>query len=183
MKIKTILITIVLFNPLLTLAVPLCSNYITDEWPSSRYLPQTLNAQDFVVTDKKTQLMWKRCAEGKIPPLCLSNVTGTMNWSDALSAANDTNTTGGYAGFSDWRLPNIEELKSLVARNCVTPSIYENVFSSTILNYHWSSSPSQAEALGGFKESAWAVNFNLGQSDYTRDRTELLNVRLVRSVN
>lgn len=56
-------------------------------------------AGEDTVTDSATGLMWMA-----------SNADTTMNWEDALSYAESSD----YAGYDDWRLPNIKELQSLI---------------------------------------------------------------------
>ena len=58
-----------------------------------------LNNSDGTVTDAKTGLMWAAKDNG-IP----------INWPDALSYCQ--NYTGG--GHTDWRLPNVKELQSMI---------------------------------------------------------------------
>ena len=57
------------------------------------------NNGDGTVTDHASGLMWEESDDGS-----------GMEWSDALVYAEEA-TTGGY---SDWRLPNIKELQSIV---------------------------------------------------------------------
>jgi hypothetical protein len=54
---------------------------------------------DGTVTDQSTQLMWAQADSGE-----------RMDWLSALKYAK----TSELAGYSDWRLPNIKELQSLV---------------------------------------------------------------------
>jgi hypothetical protein len=63
----------------------------------------------------KTGLMWKACAEGQTWNISCVGTESTLNWEDALKAANTANTDAsvGY-GFTDWRLPNKKELESIV---------------------------------------------------------------------
>jgi hypothetical protein len=60
-------------------------------------------------------------------------------------------------GFSDWFLPSIEQLKSIVdeKRN---PTIKKE-FNNIISNYYWSSSPDVSHSY-----DAWNVNFKFGYS-------------------
>lgn len=54
---------------------------------------------DGTISDNATELMWMQN----------DNATG-LNWSEALSYAESTE----LAGYSDWRLPNVKELQSIV---------------------------------------------------------------------
>ena len=68
------------------------------ELPVASFESSTAGNSDIVVTDSKTGLMWQKTTE----------VTDT--WKEALEYCENLN----YAGFSDWRLPNINELASLL---------------------------------------------------------------------
>jgi hypothetical protein len=59
---------------------------------------------DLTVFDKETKLMWTR--DGNI-------ADREMKWDDAFIFIEQLNEQE-YAGYSDWRLPSIEELKTLV---------------------------------------------------------------------
>ncbi len=54
---------------------------------------------DGTITDRATGLMWMKRDSGR-----------TMNWQQALKYAENLE----YAGHSDWRLPNVKELQSIV---------------------------------------------------------------------
>jgi ribonuclease BN (tRNA processing enzyme) len=61
---------------------------------------------DGTISDLATGLMWARDDSGSASP-------GGFNWKDALAhvaARNDAN----FLGYSDWRLPNVKELQSIV---------------------------------------------------------------------
>ena len=53
--------------------------------------------------------MWAKCSEGQSGTNCTGDAK-TMNWSAALTAANNSN----LGGYNDWRLPNFKELQALV---------------------------------------------------------------------
>ena len=60
------------------------------------------------VTDKATGLMWMTVDSGKLK--AGKNKDGKLNWQEALDWAQNLE----YAGYSDWRLPNVKELQSIV---------------------------------------------------------------------
>ncbi|WP_413693818.1 DUF1566 domain-containing protein [Psychromonas sp. KJ10-2] len=60
---------------------------------------QFVKNTDGTVTDKATGLMWQSTDDGK-----------RRNWQDSLAYAENAE----YAGHSDWRLPSIKELQSIV---------------------------------------------------------------------
>ena len=151
-------------------AARICEDYITDEWPDSRYSIETIVA-DNVVTDNKTELMWKQCSEGLSGVDCMTGALSTHTWKAAMELANAAD----FAGYSNWRVPNQKELQTIVARNCYSPIINETTFPNTPLSWFWTSSPT---AFNG--SNAWVVYFYNGDTyDYNRGNT--YPVRLVRS--
>ncbi|TVR02313.1 MAG: DUF1566 domain-containing protein, partial [Desulfovibrionales bacterium] len=64
------------------------------------------------VTDTTTGLMWQKCSYGQTwsnNGQCTGSAT-TRTWQQAMDAAE----TLSWAGHEDWRLPDINELKSLI---------------------------------------------------------------------
>jgi len=125
------------------------------------------------VSDTKTGLMWKKCSEGQSGSTCEGSAA-TYNWQQALQQAQTVNNGGGFAGHSDWRVPNVKELLSIVEEQCVDPAINLTVFPNTPNFVFWSSSPS---AYGS--DYAWYVAATDGYADYDFKNYDLY-VRLVR---
>lgn len=63
----------------------------------------------------------------------------------------------GLCGASDWRLPTVEELLSIVDNSNSFPAIDVNYFPNTISSGFWSSSP-----LAGRSDYAWVIGFDAG---------------------
>ncbi len=63
---------------------------------------------DGTITDRATGLIWSKLDSGHLEAGEKKN--GKLNWQQALHWCEDLQ----YAGHSDWRLPNIKELQSLV---------------------------------------------------------------------
>ena len=127
------------------------------------------NNGDGTVTHKITGLTWKRCAEGQTVSggSCAGTAT-TYTWDQAVAL------TATFSGKSDWRLPRIDELVTLVERNAVSPAINTAVFPNTPASLFWS-----ASASAGSSAYAWNVDFGNGYDD-PGYRASTFSVRLVR---
>ncbi|MBK1695196.1 hypothetical protein CKO09_10655 [Chromatium weissei] len=126
---------------------------------------------DGMILDTKTNLHWMRCVLGQ--SWNGSSCVGAgvkFNWIEAQNAAIMSH----YAGYSDWRLPTIDELKSLVIVG-QNPTIDQAAFPNTPPNWFWSSSLVESGS-----ESAWHLNFSTGRASYDY-RYEQNYVRLVRN--
>ena len=109
--------------------------------PASSFQSSTVNG-DEIVTDTKTGLVWQK-----------SYVSG-KNWQGALSYCE----TLTYAGYSDWRLPDKNELASLVNYKKYGPA---SDFPDMPSRYFWSSSTDVSGT-----SYAWIVAFNNGSVDF-----------------
>ena len=127
---------------------------------------------DGTVTDTKTRLMWKQCAEGQSLPDCRGQPM-KYSWDVAMKIPTTLNLRGGFAGHSDWRLPTKDELTSLVFHGRTSPAICTEAFPNAPSAAFWSSSPSG-------EDLAWGVDFVDGFV-YGNLRSLALAVRLVRA--
>lgn len=151
-----------------------CNGAIPDATPDSRY---QANA-DGTVVDTSTGLMWMRCAMGQSWDAQNGTCTGdaaTYTWQAALKAAQTLDQGSGYAGYTDWRLPNYRELTSLARFRCHDPAINETAFPATASTNFWSATPVAAAF-----NVAWTVDFGTGQAVYLSDGNDL-PMRLVRA--
>lgn len=147
-----------------------CNTDITKTKPDSIY---TDNG-DGTVTDSQTNLMWNKCLLGLSGNDCATGTLDNLTWQAALASANDSTLNG----YSDWRLPNKNELISTVEVACSSPAINESVFPGTPTGgAYWSSSPSlQQDAY------AWYTNGGKVAHDFVKDKNNNnFYVRLVRN--
>jgi len=121
---------------------------------------------DSTITDQATGLMWAQDDSGE-----------GMLWEEALAYAEDSD----YAGYDDWRLPNIKELQSIADYSGVFPAMDTSVFNLTELTnimdqvdypFYWSSTSNPVEGSDGEVESgsvyAWvlAAGYNTDPDGY-----------------
>lgn len=147
-------------------AVP-CQNNLPASNPDSSYTDHG----NGTVTDTRTGLMWKQCAEGLSGATCRTGSAQIFSWFDALVHAEAST----FANYTDWRLPNVRELSSLVENCRTSPSINTHRFPNTPSSSFWSGSPDKAN----YSNEAWRVRFDSGDSGFN---LQVFNgrVRLVR---
>ncbi len=75
------------------------------------------------------------------------------NWYDTDTFCNDSD----LAGYTDWRLPNVKEMLTIVDYALYSPAIDQTYFPNTDFSKYWSST--SANSL-----TAWPVSFSLGVS-------------------
>jgi len=128
-------------------------------WPEPRF---TDNGDD-TMTDNLTGLIW--ASNGNIMPtrdpgwdtdqLPYEEINdGAVTWQHALDYVAKLNAES-YLGFNDWRLPNVNELESLVngAESNTATWLNTQGFTNVQASYHWSST-THAYYGGG---AAWNV--------------------------
>ena len=114
---------------------------------------------DGTVTDGKTGLMWQQEDDGNI-----------RNWEAALNYCESLT----HAGASDWRLPNLKELSSIVDRGKYNPAIDTTYFPNTNSRWYWSST-----VRADYTSYACYVYFRYGNDRYDH-RSNGSYVRCVR---
>ena len=130
---------------------------------------------DGTAIDHGTGLMWMRCSLGQTWVQSTSTCTGIsqkMGW-DKMIDINLFNKTG-FAGKQDWRLPNINELRSIVEDCRSDPAINTILFPGTASAKYWTASP-----YVGLATNAWVVDFGQGRDNFEL-KTNVNYVRLVR---
>jgi hypothetical protein len=109
-------------------------------WP----VPRFTDHGDGTVTDNLTGLMWTKDA----------NMYGQRTWADALSDCASC-TEGGH---SDWRLPNVRELHSLIDYGRYNPAFPAGHPFTNVQSSWYRSSSTYASATS----AAWLVNLSNG---------------------
>jgi c(7)-type cytochrome triheme protein len=129
------------------------------------------------VSDNQTGLIWMRCIYG-------SSWNGSscdqgkswytwFSWNDAMRSARRIR----FGGYEDWRLPNREELLTIVEKGCAPSTIDQTLFPETPAGKFWSSSE-----YSNNSEYAWLVDFGDGRSASELKATSSYYMRPVRGV-
>ncbi len=135
----------------------------TDIWgEDSDYTTNPLSYTDNVngtVTDNNTGLMWQQ-----------EDDDTKRDWEDAISYCEDLS----LAGYNDWRLPEREELRSIIHYGKYSPAINETYFPNTNSYIYWSSTTNVR-----YTSEAWGITFS-NSRDHFHDKSSSYYVRCVR---
>jgi len=155
--------------PLSICAEPFCdASHLKASTPSARF-----QVQSDTVVDTRTGLMWQKCQYGLDGNTCESGSVQAVNWGEALLQVPVINSSG-YGGYSDWRLPNIRELSTLIELQCANPAVNRSVFPGAQGVHIWTSSPYHF-----YTHYSWYVDFANGAPTYD-ERTASKGLWLVR---
>ena len=127
---------------------------------SANFTTQTISGE-VVVSDSKTGLIWQK------------EYVTNKTWQQALKYCEDLT----YAGYSDWRLPNKNELASLLNPG-KSEAPYSNFPGMPAAESVWSSSTNVSHT--SYTGYAWCVYFNNGYVN-SINKTNDRNVRCVRT--
>lgn len=119
---------------------------------------------DGTISDNATGLMWQKCSNGQTGSDCSGDTATSVVFDDgdgnlgiAHQPAINYCDSLSLATHSDWRLPNVKELMSIVDYGRLTPAIDPSIFPNTQSDYYWSST-----AYENSTSTAWIVDFNDG---------------------
>lgn len=107
-----------------------------------------IDNHDGTVIDLRTSLTWAKCSIGQTYELASNTCSGNgaisyATWEEALLAAEAYSVNN----ISDWRLPNIKELGSLIDRSCANPAINLTLFPNAISSIYYTSTPFKGSAV------------------------------------
>jgi hypothetical protein len=140
-----------------------CDSAKPTEPPTSRF-----ETHGDTVYDKGTDLTWTRCSYGQqwTEDHGCSGSVKLLDWDSAMGLH--------LQGDANWRLPQRDELQSIVAHNCKRPAIDETLFPGTPSIQYWTSTASGPAY-------AWVVFFRTGMPTWNLLKATPFAVRMVRT--
>jgi hypothetical protein len=114
----------------------------------------TLSENNGTISDSKTNLIWQKCLNGQNSTSCSGSAVSSdfitaINYCENLTLANRT----------DWRLPNIIELSTIIDFSKNTNPTIPNIFTNTPSFAFWSSTTYEQDT-----RYSWLVNFITGDA-------------------
>lgn len=130
-------------------------------------------AVDGTARHRPTGLVWMRCALGQTwtGTSCTGAARALPHWSAALQVTFDVNSglddadndgAPGFAGETDWRLPNIRELASIHEACRVNPALNIEAFPNPVVSAaFWTSTTVDSNPV-----AAWGVGSGRGAASF-----------------
>ncbi|MBU0673780.1 MAG: DUF1566 domain-containing protein [Proteobacteria bacterium] len=114
---------------------------------SSAYAGDFSDNNNGTITDNVTGLVWQQ-----------SDDYISRSWEQAISYCEALV----LGRTSDWRLPNVKELRSIVDESKINPAIDLDMFRRTVWSGYWTST-----TYNKISTDAWVVEFAYGYVDYS----------------
>ena len=120
-----------------------CSNYFAED-EFGRFEIK----ENGVAYDPNTKLYWSRCSVGQ--KLNREQCVGKpvlATFEDAYAYVDEISNKSARK----WRIPNNEELRSIMEKKCINPSVNLNVFPNILVENYWSSEKSPHQMSGMYR--------------------------------
>jgi len=139
-----------------------------------------LNTSGDSIQDVGAGLQWTRCVAGQAGPTCSGTPT-LMNWGDSMAYCESLSQDG----HTDWRLPTINELRSIVDYSREDPAL-DPIFpfgssGEDVSVPHWSSTNHPSSSSSRY-EFSMTLEFQLGTVDDMVKDSVNAAVRCVRTL-
>lgn len=147
---------------------PKCAEYFSTHQTDGRYQRMS----NGLAQDPLSGLTWYRCGAGQtwLNGQCQGNAL-LLPFEDAKAWAADLE----LGGFDDWRVPETDDMTTLVEADCKSPSINTRVFAGIEPEVYWSS-----ETNFWMRSMAWSFFFYRGHYFSKQAKVDSFRFMLVR---
>jgi hypothetical protein len=139
--------------------------------PTPRFVRTVPVAEQPVVEDRRTGYVWQGCPAGLTGAGCSTGTVSTMNWQAALAYCEGLD----WGGRTDWYLPNVVELRSIIDDSRTLSAIDTGAFPGTSHDRFWSST-----SCSGLSSWAYYVSISRGSVYIPASKSHSYSVRCVR---
>ena len=109
-----------------------------------------------MVKDNNTGLIWEVKSPNSEDPNYFDN---KYSFKDAQEVYVNKLNEGNYGGFKDWRIPNKDELRSIINYSKTNPALDQQYFPHCRINYYWCSLTYEMQSCFG-----WAIFLGFGSA-------------------
>ncbi len=146
-----------------------CDASKTATAPFSRFS----DAASATIIDNKNRNIWLRCPVGMSwDGSSCAGISLKYTWAEAVVTVEELNEKK-LAGRTDWRLPTVDELASVVELRCFKPAIDLKAFPYSPESGFWTDT-----AVDGVQPRAWVVHFLHGRP-YVANKSQTWRLRLI----
>lgn len=145
-----------------------CGRGAENEFDEERWKP----ADDGTVGDEENGIVWKQCPEGLRGERCRDGRLKYVTWEQALEIAEKST----FAGYDDWRIPKLDELRQIIQSGCLLPVVNLAIFPNTPSGWFWYDSAEDDNS-----PRAGQLGFAFGE-DFSANQRNVVHLRLMREV-
>lgn len=156
-----------------SLSLPAVAQTCDDSKPASAPMSRFEAGDDGTIKDTRSGNVWLRCPVGmRWDGGSCAGKSLSYTFREALIVTAELNAKN-TAGRSDWRLPSVVELNSIVEKRCFKPAIDLEAFPYSPESGFWT-----ATSVAGVQPRTWLVHF-LNGKPYIANKNQTWRIRLI----
>ena len=122
--------------------------------------------------DHVTGLAWQGCEPGRSGDDCMTGAATPFDWAGALAYCEGLS----WAGATDWHLPDVKQLRSVIDNRRTAPGLDTDIFPNHVTFGGWTSTTNLLDPA-----QAWIVAIGFGGGIQDLDKSGMTSARCVRT--